>query len=101
MSTPDELSFWTKAATWVAGGAATLAGLVWGDMKRRVNNVEKELKSKAEKLELDRNRDHVANLFTEQIKIRKEMNEGFSQVKDMMHEYHTEILRELSHKADR
>ena len=63
MAVPDDAGLLEKAVTWIAAGAASLVGLVWGDMKHRVGKVEKALEFKAEKNELDRQRGHVEKIF--------------------------------------
>lgn len=101
MNTPDDPSFWKDAATWIAGTAVALISLVWADNKRRIDNLEKTINEKADKEDLDRQRDHVVSLFKEQADLRRDMNGGFSRVTELLHNGQVQILTELGKKADR
>lgn len=97
----DDPSFWSRVAEWVAGIAVVLIGLVWADNKRRMDLFELELAKKADKEELDRERNHIAELFRENDALRKDMNGGFQRITDLIHKVHIEVMSELAKKADR
>lgn len=77
----------------ISGAAAVVAGLVSYIVhghSARMTEIEKELDGKASQEEMNRQRDNISEVF-----------KGISIIKDMLHNNHAEVLRELSKKADR
>ena len=100
-ASPDEIGFWTKAATWAAGSAATLAAVVWGDMRLRVSEVEKGLREKADKVEMDRQRDNVAGLFNKLDDHNRIVSDKFDMMTTLIHDLHRETMDKLDRKQDK
>ena len=100
-STPDEIGFWTKAATWAAGSAATLAAIVWGDMRLRVSGVENGLKEKADKVEMDRQRNNVNDLFNKLDEHNLLVSTKFDNMTTLIHELHRQTMDKLDKKQDK
>ena len=100
-ASPDEIGFWTKAATWAAGSAATLAAIVWGDMRMRVSDVEKGLKEKADKAEMDRQRDNVSGLFNKLDDHNRIVSDKFDMMTTLIHDLHRETMDKLDRKQDK
>ena len=96
MQTPDELGFWAKLAVWAAGIASMLAAIVWKDAQRRVEKVEEALDEKADKDELDRQRDNITALFEKGEHIEREMNKGFQSLAMQIHNAHVELLHGIN-----
>jgi len=69
-TTPEDLTLWGKIAAWMAGTAVTLTAVVWGDMKRRVGKVEKNLECKANKTEMEHRRTDIGKLFETTVQIQ-------------------------------
>lgn len=97
----EDPSFWKDAVGWVAAGAATLIGAVWGENKYRMAKLEEKIGQKADKDELDRQRDHIGELFRENADLRKDMNGGLHRITELIHSGQVQILTELAKKADR
>jgi len=101
MNPPDDLHGWSKVATVAASLAAALAGVVWGDAKRRVEKIESGLATKADKSEMERQRDHVERLFEKLDEQGRRFEDGFRDLSETMHAQHAELLREVAKKVDR
>lgn len=95
MSSPDPEGF-SLLQTVMAAAAAVLTP-VFGVYKW----VESRLEKKADKSEVDRHRDYFVKVFEKFEEHQRSDEKHFSELKDMMHSHHTELLRELSKKADR
>jgi hypothetical protein len=88
----DDVTIWSKVAVGAAGVCTALIGVVWGDAQRRVRKLEE---SKADKAEFERTRDHVDELYKRDDQIRETMAEGFSELKDLIHQKHNDLLQQL------
>lgn len=95
MSSPDPEAV-TLFAKVMAGAVAVITP-VWGGMKWLDGRLEK----KADKAEVDRHRDYFVKVFEKMEEHQKADTEHFIEMRDMMHEHHTELLREIGRKADR
>ena len=91
----EDPGFWEKAVNYLGGIALALAGVVWHENKRRVEQVEKAIIAKADKDELDRNRADIRALYDGQARIRQEMNDGFSSVRGLIHDAHIDLLERI------
>ena len=100
-TTPDEIGFWTKAATWAAGSAAALAGIVWGDMRMRVFGVESGLKEKADNAEMERQRDNLAQLFDKLDSHNRNVTVKFDTMTTLIHDLHNKTMEKLDKKQDK
>lgn len=97
----DEPSLWGKI---ISGLCSLVVGLLWYIKRhtdKKMETIEAALELKADKDELDRQRDHVAELFRENAAIRKDMNGGFQRITDLLHSGQIQIMSELSKKVDR
>ena len=101
MSTPDDPSLWVKLATGAATIAAALAAVVWGDVKSRVKDVEEGLFKKADRDEMNRQRDNITELFTKVDEQTRRTEDRFDKVTTLMHELHREIMGALDRKQDK
>jgi len=95
MSAPDPESF--SLLQKVMGAAAAIVTPIYGVYKV----VETKLDKKADKSEVDRHRDYFVKVFDKMEEHTKRDAEMFSEIKDMMHANHAELLREMGRKADR
>lgn len=95
----DEALRWVLDKLWVAIGA--LLGWLWHTNKQELAELRAAIAQKADKDELDRQRDNIATLFNEHTAIRRDMAKGFDDVKEAIHKGNMEIIRELAKKADR
>ena len=100
MSAPEH-GFWADAATWIAGAAASLVGAVWGEMKHRVGKVETGLSKKADKDEMDRQRDNVDTLFEKLEGHARRSDERFTEVVTLINDRHLQIMSKLDTKQDK
>ena len=100
MSAPEP-GFFAEAAGWIASAAAGLATIVWGDMKHRVGKVESGLSMKADKVEMDRQRNNVDSLFEKLEGHARRSDERFTEVIDLMHKLHRETSDKLDRKQDK
>jgi uncharacterized membrane-anchored protein YhcB (DUF1043 family) len=92
---------WSKISEWLW---ALLVPVLWylktkGD--KEMEQVKSDLRDKADKDELDRQRGNIEKLFEANAEIRKDMNGGFQRITDVIHSAQTQILQELAKKADR
>ena len=101
MSAPDDPDLWSKIATGAAGVAASLAGLVWGDMKHRLNSIESVIYKKAEKEEMDRQRDNVNTLFDKLDEQARRSDGRFTEVIELINERHLQVIAKLDTKQDK
>ena len=97
----NDVSIWSKIAEYGAQIVGALLVVVWGDAKRRFTKLETAIEEKADKEELDRQRDNIAHLFKENADMRKDMNGGFQRITDLIHSGQIQIMSELAKKADR
>lgn len=95
MSAPDPEGF-SLLQTVMAAAAAILTP-AFGVYKW----VEARLDKKADKTEVDRHRDYFVKVFEKLEEHSKSDAEHFSELKDVIHRNHTELLREIGRKADR
>ena len=101
MSVPDDPDLWSKLATGAAGLAATLAGVVWGDMRHRIGKVESTVSKKADKEEMDRQRNNVDSLFEKLEGHARRSDERFSEVVTLINERHLQLMTKLDTKQDK
>jgi hypothetical protein len=45
---------WERISNWIAGGAAILAGLVWGDVRKRIADLERKVDEKVDVIAFDK-----------------------------------------------
>jgi hypothetical protein len=98
---PDEMDLWTKLATGAAGLCTALVSLVWADYRKRVDKVEAELDTKADKTEMDRQRDHIGKLFDKLEEHARRSEDGQRQIMATIHSNHSQVLTALAKKADK
>lgn len=93
------MSFDWDTATTVGGVCAaaigTLGGIVLKGVNARIKKVEDVIPLKADDAELQRQRGHIVDLFEENKEIRKDMNGGFSALRDEMHTIHLDLIDRL------
>lgn len=96
---------WETVSNWLWG---LLIPVMWylktrGDKEidRLKDDLRDILKEKADRSELDRQRDNITSLFKETGEIRKDMNGGFQRITELIHNGQTQILHELAKKANR
>lgn len=80
----EDPGLWSQAGEWITGSVAALIALVWADNKRRVDKVEDKIESKADKEEMDRQRDNITSIF--------DKIEG---VQKQIHAMHVDILEKI------
>lgn len=98
---PDEIGFWTKAATAAASVATGLAAIVWGDMRIRVGKVEDALSKKADHSEMERQRDNVNELFNKLDEHNRNVTSKFDAMTSLIHELHGKTMDKLDRKQDK
>ena len=102
--------FWKQLAQWLWG---VMIPVVWYFKKRsdeKMDGIENEMKNKADRadvkekadrVELERQRNNIEKLFEANAETRKDMNGGFERLSSLIHGVQTNIMAELSKKADR
>lgn len=101
MTAPDDSGLLADAFKWLVAAAVTLIGLVWGDMRYRVHKLEQKLDLKAEKDEVNRQRDNVATLYEGQTEIRREIQMTATLLKDQLHKMHLDLLERIEERKQR
>lgn len=101
MNTPDDPGLLADALKWVIAAATALISLVWGDMRYRVHKLEQKLDLKADKDEVNRQRDNVATLYEGQTEIRREIQNTATVLKDQLHKMHVDLLERIEERKQR
>ena len=101
MATPDDIGFWAKVATGAATLATGMAAVVWGDMTRRVTKVEDGLGRKADKDEMERQRNNVNELFNKLDEHNLIVSQKFDTMTTLIHELHRQTMEKLDRKQDK
>ena len=86
---------------WLVGAFMGLLAVVWGQTNHRIGKLEDCVKTKADEVELVRQRDNVRDLFRENGLIRDAMNKGFRELIDVIHASETRISEKLDSKQDK
>lgn len=97
MTPPDDISIWKTLANWLWVGILPLLKLVWSKQDERILKMELAIDKKADSDELNRQRENISNLFKENTSIRAEMASGHSEIKDMIHHMHVDLLSRINH----
>lgn len=84
-----------KFIDWALAGLGTIIAAVWADNRRRQEKMQELLENKADKVEMDRQRDNISSLFDGQTTIRRDMAEGFASMSSKLHEIHVDILGKI------
>ncbi len=84
MTEPDLPTF-SKLFDWAWAGVLALIGVIY----------------KKNEAELTRQRDYIAKIFDKLEDHARKSEERDSSMRETMHSMHTELLRELNHKADK
>lgn len=94
------MGFDWDTATKVGGSCLAAMGAlvttIYTGTQRRIKKVEVAVETKADKEELERQRNHVVDLFKENTKIREEMTAGFAALSKDMHEMHLDIIDRIN-----
>lgn len=102
--------FWKTASQWLWGVLVPMMFYFKQRSDNRIDAMETEIKNKADKEdvrdkadrdEMDRQRNNIDKLFDENNKIRRDMNGGFERITSLIHNAHTQVMGELAKKADR
>jgi hypothetical protein len=72
-----------------------LGGLLYKGIGARIRKVEGVAATKADLEEFNRQREHIIELFRENKEIRKDMNGGFSAIREEMHTIHLDLIDRL------
>lgn len=97
----DDPGMWKEAAKYLWTVVAAVGAYLWKKQDTQMRDLEKALDSKADKDEMDRQRDNISKLFDQQAALRGEMARGFGELKDIMHKGLLDITREVARKADK
>lgn len=99
MSTPDPESVTMLAK--VMGAAAAVLAPVWGVTKWLDSRFDKKADKDLVNDELKRHRDYFVKVFDKMEEHQISDSQHFTEIRELMHTHHSEILRELSRKEDR
>lgn len=67
---------------WAVVGA--LVSVAWGMLNARIKKVEEGMETKADKAELDRQRDNISKIFDKIDGLKDDMNNKFDSIKDLI-----------------
>ena len=60
---PDDISTLGKIGASIAAGAGTIVAAVWTTLNKRIARVERQCETKADRIEMDRQRDNISGIF--------------------------------------
>lgn len=100
---PDEAGVLKTLIDWGWAAIMALVSVLYASNERRLkahkdrmDNIEADMEEKADKTEMDRQRDNVAELFRNQAQLRSEMAQGFSEVGKAIHTMHVDLLDKIN-----
>ena len=92
---------WKEISSWLWGLLVPIMWYLKSRSDKQADQMTEDLKNKADKSELDRQRNNIEKLFGESAELRKDMNGGFERITHLIHHGQTQILTELAKKQDR
>lgn len=96
----------SRVIDWLWASIVGLVGLIYmtdkarmRDQEKRIESIERELLSRPTDADVEKQREHIVELYRQHTSIRSEMASGFSSINASIHKMHIDLIEKINGKG--